>query len=162
MTKIKDFHLKLNLLRKLLQHQSKAFTLIEAVISLSIFCTLISVSIYGLQNYRQQIEEKQTINQFKVNWHNMLNYSYLNKRRTTFFYEYDTNTMTFNDYTRSGKFSQEIKLPKTLKSNRGHDITINVSENGANSPRTIELKSTATHRIYHYAIQMMWGELVEK
>ncbi len=92
----------------------------------------------------------------------MLNYSYLNKNYSTFFYNYETNTMNFMDYNNKDKFFNQIKLPKTLKSNRGHDIRINVSNNGSTGPRTIELESSLTHRIYHYTIQMMWGELVEK
>lgn len=149
-------------LKNLLQHKNKAFTLIEAVISLTIFCTLASVSIYGIHNYQQRIEEKQIISQFKVNWHNMLNYSYLNGKRTRFLYDYDENTMTFTDNSNADKFFHKIKLPKTLKNTKKHDVKISVSDNGTTSPNSIEIESALTHRTYNYTVQMMWGELVEK
>ncbi|WP_334330298.1 prepilin-type N-terminal cleavage/methylation domain-containing protein [Companilactobacillus sp. HBUAS59699] len=148
--------------KKLLLHKNKAFTLIETVISLTIFCTLASVSIYGIHDYQQKIEEKQIISQYKVNWHNMLNYSYLNKRRTRFFYNYDDNTMLFSDFSKRDKFDYKIKLPSTLKSTQKHDIEIYVGDEGMTGPKTIELKSSVTHRVYDYTVQMMWGELVEK
>ncbi|WP_125568316.1 type II secretion system protein [Companilactobacillus insicii] len=146
----------------MLVHKSKAFTLIESIISLAIFCTLMSVSIYGLQNYQQRIEEKQVISQFKINWHNMLNYSYLNKKYTRFFYNYDTNTMTFVDLMNKKEFSHKIKLPKTLVNTKKRDVEIYVNKDGTTRPKSIEIKSTLTHKTYRYTIQMMWGELVEK
>ncbi|WP_164505001.1 type II secretion system protein [Companilactobacillus hulinensis] len=139
-----------------------AFTMIEAVFSLVIFSSIALATGFGIQNYQQRIEEKQTLESFKMNWHNLLNYSYLNKRNGEFIVNNDDRTMTFMDINDRKRYYHQINLPKTLHYLNKNDTELYVTGNGESRPRTVIFQSNLTKKKYTYTIQMFWGEVVEK
>jgi len=136
--------------------------MIEAVFSLVIFSSIALATGFGIQNYQQRIEEKQTLESFKMNWHNLLNYSYLNKRNGFFSLDRVDKVMVFQDMSDSSKYYERVTLPKSLNLISSKNIKLQINGDGESRPRTVIFQSNLTKKKYTYTIQMLWGEVVEK
>lgn len=151
--------------RKLLIKQYKirsAYTLIEAVFTLIIISIMALSTGYGIKNYQQKIQEKQAMEEFKINFRDMLNYSYLYKRDSVLQYYKDRDYMAFRDVSDVGKYYHEVKLPKTLRILNSENINQYVNKKGHTRPSTIIFKSDLTNKKYTFKIQMYWGEILEE
>ncbi|APX72387.1 type II secretion system GspH family protein [Companilactobacillus allii] len=145
------------------QYKSKAgFTLIEAVFTLIIICSLALATSFGMKDYQQRIQEKQTLEEFKVNLRDMFNYSYLYKRTSVFQYYKDKDYISFRDLSDRDRYYHEVKLSKTLHILNSENIVHYVSREGQTSPMTIIFKSELTGKKYIFKIQMLWGEINEE
>ncbi|PMD70218.1 hypothetical protein [Companilactobacillus nuruki] len=144
----------------------KAFTLLETVISLTIFCSLIIISTINLKDYHAQVEEKQAIESFKNTFKSSFNYCYLNKMALKIYVDKTENIISFNAVGNGSKdlnkaIIKKVKFPKTLsivKFENGYTI----GNSGQAAPATIIFNSQLTNKTYTYKIQLGWGEIVEK
>ena len=150
------------LLRTHLQTTRKAFTLLETVIGLGIFCFLTTISLYNLKDYQAKLEEKQSLEWFKDTFKGVFNHAYLTHRSSKFMID-NGNTIIF-DISAENKETKEIKrkLPSTLKFNENSRKEYTISSSGQASPVTIIIKSTLTNRTYKYTVQLGWGEIIEE
>lgn len=145
----------------------RAFTLLETIISLTIFCSLVIVSFSNIGNYYQRVQEHQAIEQFKNTFNSAFNYCYLNKKTIKLYFNRKENSIEINisNSKRTNLINErtkirEIKFPKTLKIVKFQQ-QYTIHNTGFAAPMTIELKSQLTNKVYLYKIQMGWGEIVE-
>ncbi|AKP68270.1 type II secretion system protein [Companilactobacillus ginsenosidimutans] len=132
----------------------RGFTLVEAALTLLIFCSLVLIGTLQVKNYQESTEEKLALKSFEDDWKNALNEGYLRN--------YNVIVDVLDDrviFIRDGN-RHDVLLPKTLSPTK--QLAINVSRSGETRPKTIEFKSTKSHKIYTYTIQLNWGLLLEK
>jgi len=141
----------------------KAFTLLETVISLTIMCALVSLSVYNLKDYQARVEEKQAIEWFKNSFKSTFNYCYLHNRTAIFYWLPQKNSIQFDILQPSGseKNYRVLKLPKTLRVASNSAIHYAISQHGQGSMMSLKFHSELTHKNYAYKIQFGWGEIIE-
>jgi len=149
---------------KILRHRS-AFTLLETVICLGIFCLITTISLANLKDYRNQMEEKQALELFKSTFQNAYDYAYLTKQSCRFMVD-NKNTIVFNinKDNENGSFKAKIikrTLPKTMSVYENSSSEHNIFGNSKEKPLKVEISSSLTHKKYTYNIQMGWGEITE-
>lgn len=137
----------------------RAFTLLETVVSLAIFCSLTIFSIYNLKDYQARVEERQYLQWFKDSFKSTFNYCYLHntggrmvfdKKRIIFHTSQDDKTKT-----------QSKKIPKSLKITSGTRANYTINNSGEATAATITVESNLSHKKIFYKIQMNWGEIIE-
>lgn len=136
----------------------KGFTLLETVISLTIFCSLTLLSIYNLKDYQANMEEHQFLQWFQDSFKSTFNYCYLHKvgGRMVF----DRDKVIFHTYDGIKTRNQSKKIPKTLKITHGANSYL-INSFGEAEPTTVIVESNLKHRKFFYKIQMSWGEIIE-
>lgn len=136
------------------------FTLIEAVITLSIVCSLILVTSFEVKNFQAKFAEQQTMQQFKNTFKSTLNKSFLSKRDYYVVISKNSSSILFKS-SDDKTYLKRIKLPKTLKYSKTESI-IQIRKTSFVRPQTIKFHSSLTNQDYIYVIQMNWGEIIEK
>jgi len=142
----------------------RAFTLLETVITLTIMCTLVAISIYNIKDYQARIEEKQALEWFKSTLKSSFNYCYLHNRTAILYWLPDENSIQFDILQPSGtkKNYRKLKLPRTLRVAKKEAIHYAISQSGQAAPMSIKFHSELTKKNYSYKIQFGWGEIIEE
>lgn len=137
-------------------------TLLEVVIGLAIFCSLVTVSLYNIKDYQARIEEEQSLEWFKNTFKTAFNRAYLTDQDSKFIIE-KNNTIIF-DMRGNYKKTKHIerKLPSSLSFYENSRGEYKIYGSGEASPVTITVNSALTHRKYVYKIQMGWGEIIDE
>ncbi|UQS82496.1 type II secretion system GspH family protein [Bombilactobacillus folatiphilus] len=148
-------------LLSVLRNKHAAFTLIEAVISLGIICTilLLPANDYRKQQINQQ--EKLALTQFEYYWRESLKVAFLNQKPCTIVINNTEHKIYYESASfTSGRIVQN--LPKTMTSdfntNQGRSLEFKISGKGTVSPASIYFYTTKKR--YKYTIQMLWGQLI--
>lgn len=136
------------------------FTLIESVVVLVIFCSVIFATSVSVKDYQVKIEEKQSMQQFKNVFRNTLNKAFLTGKDYNIVISKKSNSAIFKSNS-NDDFLVRIKFPKTISYFKA-ESTIQIRRNGLIRPQTIKFYSTMTKQNYIYVIQMNWGEIIEK
>ncbi|NVY97096.1 hypothetical protein HU830_08175 [Lactobacillus sp. DCY120] len=139
------------------QSRMGAFTLVEAVITLSLICGILLIP--GI-NYQRQLEiqqEKIALANFESNWNSTVKAAYLNHSLVIVQVNNSQHDILFR------VFSQQIQsyhqhLPQSLAC-YSKKVLIKIKPNSV-QPQTIRFYSKLTGNNYYYRIQMKWGRLL--
>ncbi|MFD1417878.1 type II secretion system protein [Companilactobacillus keshanensis] len=145
---------------KLLRIHRFGFTLVESVIALAIFCSIVFATSLGVRNYQARVDEKQSMQQFKNVFKNTLNEAFLTQRYYNITISKSSHSALFktND---DDSYKVRVKFPDTVNFLQSKS-TIQIRRNGLIKPQTIKFHSDLTNINYVYVVQMNWGEIIDK
>lgn len=142
------------------------FTLLEAVITLAVVCSMAFISIYGIKDYQKRIEEKQAIAWFKNTFKDAMNYRFLANQIAQLLIDDPKNELTFSYAKKNQKPTdvtshRKMRMPKYLHLTGNHADVYYIEPNGHNDSVHFAFYSDLTHRTYDFKILMGWGEIIE-
>ncbi|WP_125715004.1 type II secretion system protein [Companilactobacillus kedongensis] len=145
---------------KLLRIHRLGFTLVESVIALAIFCSIIFATSLGVKNYQARVDEKQSMQQFKNVFKNTLDEAFLTKRDYNVALKKEEHSALFKSND-TDSYKVLVKFPDTVNYIQSNS-TIQIRRNGLIKPQTIRFHSDLTNINYVYVVQMNWGEIIDK
>lgn len=145
---------------KLLRIHRFGFTLVESVIALAIFCSIIFATSLGVKNYQARVDEKQSMQQFKNVFKNTLDEAFLTKRDYNVALKKEEHSALFKSND-TDSYKVLVKFPDTVNYIQSNS-TIQIRRNGLIKPQTIRFHSDLTNINYVYVVQMNWGEIIDK
>lgn len=143
--------------KKSIMKRKMGFTLIEACLTLAIFCSLIMVGNFQIQQFQSNLEKRLALRNFESKWDNALTYAYLHHQNLQI--DFSPKRITF--VSERMKFNDVIIMPNNLICDDHRIITVNT--NGTVRPQTIHFSTTdRPKKKYFYTVEMNWGVLVAK
>lgn len=136
----------------LLQQKNSGFTLIETSIVLFIFCLIFTIPALKLENFKEELELKNTSRLISSVIDTTTRRALLNKKVYNISYFKNSKQIHISQ----GNDIQTIKV--SSKVNIEHLDNIFVSNKGSIAPKTIVIRSKNKQKIIK--VQMKWGRMI--
>ncbi len=134
----------------------KAFTLLEAVITLGLTVLLIIMPTFTCHHYQKTISLLMFKRELITNWETLRCQCYLNDCLGVV--KMNDQNIKFIVLRNSGSKTVKVNIPSFLKIAPHADFKIN--KRHAITPTTLSFADKQTHDIHRFNIQMGWGSII--
>jgi competence protein ComGD len=138
-------------MKKMRLWPSKAFTTVEAVISLALTVALICLAVINIGNYRSRLVFENTIRQTELNLEHVARVAAIKNETINVTYFANSGYL----HCRGESYQQNIRLDPSVKISNLKNMYI--SKEGTLSPRSLTFTTGQWRRTIR--LQMMWGRI---